>query len=270
MIQSARRTVNVYRAVATTGAKTRLTYNWWVWADVVLTIFSMVIFVYFWDAVYASTATLGGLTLDQTINYVLWARILSPLVGTELIFFFGHAIREGQIAVELTRPLDMQSRVAMESFAQLAVFMAQRLPLVLVAWLFLGLQLPRDPAQWVAFIISVVLGQCVLFMFDWILACLAFYVTEIWGMSVFRFALGSFFGGALIPLAMMPVWLQNLARLMPFAQALAVPLGFLTGITPTSEAPRAWLIQIIWLVVLVPASRWVFSRAVRKVTVQGG
>jgi ABC-2 type transport system permease protein len=270
VIRSLRSNFGIYRAVATTEAKTSLAYNWWVWADVVLTIFSMVIFVYFWNAVYASTATLGGLTLEQTINYILWARILAHLVNTRLIFYFGTAIRQGQIAVELTRPLDLQARVAMESYAGRAVDLVQRLPLVIVAWLFLGLQIPTDPAQWIAFLISLVLGQGVIFMFDWMLACLTFYVTEVWGMAVVRAALGSFFGGALIPLAMMPVWLQSLAGLMPFAQAFSVPLGFLSGITPASEAPRAWLIQVIWLIVLFPISRWVFSRAVRKVTVQGG
>jgi viologen exporter family transport system permease protein len=270
VIQSLRRTFNIYRAVAATEAKASLAYNWWVWADIVLTIFQMVIFIYFWNAVYASTATLGGLTLDQTINYILWARILAPLVETRLLFFFGYNIRLGQIGIELTRPLDLQARMVMETYARLAMFIVQRFPLVLVAWLFLGLQLPRDPAQWAAFLVSLVLGQGVLFMFDWILACLAFYVTEVWGMSVVRVAIGSFFGGALIPLVMMPVWLQNIARLMPFAQALSVPVGFLTGITPAAEAPRAWLIQVVWLVVLTFASRRVFDVAVRKVTVQGG
>jgi ABC-2 type transport system permease protein len=95
-------------------------------------------------------------------------------------------------------------------------------------------------------------------------------VTETWGLSVVRVALGSFFSGALIPLAMMPLWLQKIAAILPFAQALSVPVSFLSGITPVSEAPRALLIQFIWLIVLTIASRWFFSIAIRKVTVQGG
>jgi ABC-type uncharacterized transport system permease subunit len=57
---------------------------------------------------------------------------------------------------------------------------------------------------------------------------------------------------------------------MPFAQALNVPVGFLSGITPASEAPRLLLIQVVWLVVLFVASRRFFGVAIRKVTVQGG
>jgi ABC-2 type transport system permease protein len=270
MIHSLRRNVNIYRAIGATEAKAGLAYNWWVWADFVLSIFSMVIFVYFWNAVYADTTTLGGLTLNDTINYILIARILSPLVESRLIFFFGFMIRTGQVAVELTRPVDMQGRVAMEGYARLGVSMIQRIPLFLIAVLFLGLELPTDPAQWVAFAVTLLLGGLVLFMFDWLFACLAFYVTETWGLSVVRVALGSFFSGALVPLAMMPLWLQKIAAILPFAQALSVPVSFLSGITPVSEAPRALVIQFIWLIVLTIASRWFFNIAIRKVTVQGG
>jgi len=270
MIQSLRRNLSIYSAVAEMAAKTRLAYNMWVWADFVVTIVSMIVFVYFWRAVYAGTATLGGLPLSQTISYILLARLLSPLVETRTIFFFGFMIRQGQIAVELTRPLDMQLRIMVETFAELLVFLVQRLPLFLLAWLFFGMRLPTNPALWAVFFISLVLGQGVIFLFDWMFACLAFYVTETWGLSVVRVGVGSFFSGALLPLAMMPGWLQNIAAAMPFAQALSVPVSFLSGISTVADAPRLWLIQIAWLLALLLLSRIVFIISVRKVTVQGG
>jgi ABC-2 type transport system permease protein len=270
MIKSLRRNVSVYAAIASTAAKTRLAYNMWVWADFFVTIISMFIFVYFWRAVYANTATLGGLTLAQTINYILLARLLAPLVETRIIHSFGFMIRQGRIAVELARPLDLETKTMVETFAELATFLVQRLPLLLIAWLFFGLQLPANPAIWMVFFISLIFGQAVLFLFDWIFACLAFYITETWGLSVVRVGVGSFFSGALVPLVMMPDWLQRVAAAMPFAQAMSVPVSFLSGITPLTDAPRLWLIQIVWLAALFVLSRVVFSIAVRKVTVQGG
>jgi ABC-2 type transport system permease protein len=270
MIQSLKRGISIYSAIAAMAAKTRLAYNMWVWADLVVTIVTMIVFVYFWRAVYAGTSTLGGLELSQTITYILLARLLAPLVETRTIFFFGFMIRQGQVAVELTRPLDMQARFMIESFSEMLVFLVQRLPLFLVASLFFGMRLPADPALWMAFFISLFLGQAVLFLFDWMFACLAFYVTETWGLSVVRVAAGSFFSGALVPLVMMPAWLQNVAATLPFAQALAVPVSFLSGIHTPADAPRLWLIQIVWLLALLVLSRLVFSIAVRKVTVQGG
>jgi ABC-2 type transport system permease protein len=270
ILRSIRRGLDIYAAVASMAAKARLVYNWWVWADFVMTIVSMIVFVYFWRAVYAGTASLGGLVLSQTITYILLARSLAPLIDTRMIFSFGYMIRTGQVAVELTRPLDLQLRVSVESLAEAGVFLVQRLPIFLIAWLFFGLTLPGDPALWAAFFVSLVLGLGVILLFDWCFACLAFYVTETWGLSVVRIGVGAFFGGTLVPLAMMPGWLQDVAAVMPFAQVLAVPISFLSGISTLADAPRVWSIQLAWLAGLLVASRWIFSVAVRKVTVQGG
>jgi ABC-2 type transport system permease protein len=265
-----RRIVSLYSAIAAMAVKTGLAYTLWVWAALITQVLAMIVFVYFWRAVYAGQSTLGGLTLTQTLNYILLARILSPLVETRLIFHFGFLVRQGQFAIEFTRPLDLQARYFAEGLAEVASYFIQRLPLFVIAALFFGLSLPSDPALWLAFGISLLLGYGVLFFFDWTFASFAFYSTETWGLSVVRVGAAAFFSGSLVPLSMMPEWLQTVAAALPFAQALAVPLSFLSGIATLAEAPRLWLIQLTWLVGLWAVSRWFFSVASRKVTVQGG
>ncbi len=272
MIQACRRQISIYAAVAAMEAKLYLAYNYYVVVEYVLQILSMIIYVYFWQAVYAGAAspTLGGLTLQQTINYILLARILAPLLETRTIFRFGHLVRSGDFAIELVRPTDFLTRQYVEQFTGIGIFFVQKAPLFVLAWAAFGLQLPADPAAWGAFAVSMLLGQSVLFFFDWIFACLAFYSTETWGLSMVRTGVAAFFSGALVPLVMMPGWLQEVAAAMPFAQALAVPAAFLSGVTSVADAPRVWLGQLAWLVGLAAVSRLVFSVAVRKVTVQGG
>jgi len=67
MIQSLRRQVNIYGAIA---AMVRRVFGVQrlVWMQFVVQILSMMIFVYFWRAVYVGASTLGGLDLQQTIN----------------------------------------------------------------------------------------------------------------------------------------------------------------------------------------------------------
>jgi viologen exporter family transport system permease protein len=270
MTHSIRRTFNIYSAIAAIVPQQFLAYSIWVWMQYVVQILSMTIFVYFWRAVFANTSTLGGLNLQQTLNYILLAQILMPVIETRDVFRFGFLIRSGQVAIELLRPLDFQLRFYVENLAFLAIFVVQKLPLFLIAWLVFGLQLPADPLAWGAFAISLILGQSALFFFDWTFACLAFYSTETWGLSVLRVGVGTFFSGALIPLTMMPGWLATLANALPFAQAIYIPISFFSGITPVTSAPQVWLIQLFWLVGLVAISRWVFGIALRRVTVQGG
>ena len=260
----------VYGAVLAMVPKFYTAYRAWVWMEFVVQVMAMVALYFFWQAVYASGGTLGGLTFQQTINYVMIAQLLMPLVENRLIYNFGWMIREGQVAIDLLRPIDFQARFYVEAVGTLALNLLLKAPLLIIAVIFFQVQLPRDVATWLVFVVSLILGHAVMFFFDWIFACLAFYSTETWGLSVVRIAVVTFFSGALFPLQMMPEWLQAVARVLPFAQSVYVPVSFLSGVTPISAAPQAWLVQGIWLVGLGLASRLFFNRSIRKVTVQGG
>ncbi len=270
MRRTLRRIISVYGAFAAMEPKFFLAYNLWFWAQFIIQIASMTIFVYFWRAVYASSTTIGGLNLGQTLNYILLAQVFVGLVQNRQIFFFGSIIRNGQLAIELVRPVDFQGRQYAKELADVGIDLITKLPLVVLAIVAFGLQLPSNPLVYIVFLLSLVLGQAVLFFFDWIFACLAFYSTETWGLSVVREGLALFFSGALVPLAIMPGWLQTVANALPFAQALYVPVSILSGITPLANAPQLLLLQLAWLIGLGLLSRLVFNVAVRVITVQGG
>lgn len=174
------------------------------------------------------------------------------------------------IGIELLRPLDFQAASYVSTLGFMATSLLTQLPLAIVAWLLFRFQLPRDPLVWLAFVTTLLLGNGVLFFFDWLLGCVSFYSTESWGLSVLRFGVATFFSGSLVPLTMMPEWLRTLATALPFAQALYMPVSVLGGITPLADVPRIWLLQLAYLLGLGLLSRLVFRLSVRKVTVQGG
>jgi ABC-2 type transport system permease protein len=109
-----------------------------------------------------------------------------------------------------------------------------------------------------------------MFFFNWFLACFTFYTTEIWGLGVLVDGMTFFLSGALVPLVMMPDWIRTIVLSIPFAQALAVPVGLLAGITPLRDAPHIWFVQILWILGMWILSTLFFRVAVRKITVQGG
>lgn len=259
-----------YRAILGSVPKLYMAYRAWFWAFLFVQVLSLTIFVFFWRAIYADRETLAGLARQQTLNYIMWGQILLPLVQSAFVFRMGQMLVDGQFAMELLRPMDAQTRYYIESFGFLLVQVVQRLPLVVFAWWVFGLQLPKDVGTWSAFLLALLLGHAVIFAFDWIFSCLAFYTTESWGLAMAQQGLATFFSGALVPLAIMPVWLQKVTLSMPFAQAIYVPASIVSGITPLSDVPRLLSIQLLWIVGLVLISRLVFRVAVRRVTVQGG
>jgi len=259
-----------YTALAGMETKTFLVYHWSVVVDLIKNLIATIVFVYFWRALYAQTPAIAGLSLDATLAYVLLARIFQPLGSFMLVSEFGHQMRQGALAHIQLRPLDIQLAYYVQNLASVVVALGRQLPVALVALLVFRLRLPTNPAVWGVFILSALLGRSVLFCFDYILGCVAFYTTSAWGLGFAIFGLSLFVGGGLVPLVMLPDWLRPIVLNTPFAQAFYVPISLLSGVAPLSQAPRLLLIQFLWLLGLAPLSRLVFAVAIRRVTVQGG
>jgi ABC-2 type transport system permease protein len=270
MIQTARRDLSVYGAFIAMMPKVFMAYQVWFWVGLVLNIISMAILVYFWRAIYNDTSTISGLGLNQTLTYILLAFIFMPLTSIDVVWEIGSNVREGTIIHHLLRPINFQGMNYAQSLGILVTRLLLQLPMVVAAVLLFGLRFPTDLATWLAFIVSALLGYTVMFFFTWLLACLTFYTTEVWGLGVLIEGMNFFLSGALVPLVMMPEWIRTIVLSIPFAQALAVPVGLLTGITPLSEAPRVWFVQILWILGMWLISALFFRVAVRKITVQGG
>lgn len=270
MIAAWGRRLTVYRALVEVTIKQRLVFTLWFWSSLLLRLIAMTVFVYFWRGVYGSATELSGLNLQTTLNYILMAQIFDALTDTMMIWEFGYNQREGGIAHILLRPLDVQFSYYIISLANSLGQLAENIPMVVAAMVLFGLTWPGDLAVWGAFLVAALLGRTVMFLFDWLLSSFTFYTTEVWGLGILVWGVSLFFGGALVPLAMLPDWLRSVVLALPFAQTLAIPMQILSGITPVSEAPGLWLTQLAWIVGLAVVGRFAFSRAIRKVTVQGG
>jgi ABC-2 type transport system permease protein len=260
---------SIYAAFGVTVAKRALAYNSWVYAQVFVQAITMLVMVYFWSAIYENRATVGGQTLVQTLNYILITRLIAGFGETDLIHTFDRLIGRGDFVIELLRPVDFQSNQLVEVASSWLTQMVLRWPLLPLALLF-GLQLPQNPAIYLAFLLSMILGALIIFFFDFLLACLNFITLEGWGLSVMRGGLASFLSGALIPLTLMPDWLRTICEFVPFSQAIFVPAALLSGTLPLERLPATLGIQLLWLVGLFFLSRWVFARSIRKITIQGG
>jgi len=270
MIRRLLREPGKYLAISTMVPKVFMAYQLWFWIGLILSTIAMAILYFFWRAVYGGTADIAGLSLGTTLTYILLAQVFRPLTDIDLIFEFGFNLREGGIVHQLLRPLNFQLMYYAQNLGNLGTQLLLQIPMALVATFVFGLRWPTDPAVWAAFLVSALLGYTSYFFFVYIVASLTFYTTEVWGLGVLFNGMAIFLSGSLVPIAMMPGWLQTLVLSIPFAQALAVPINILTGITPLAQVPSVWLTQLVWVAGLWLASNLVFRLALRRVTVQGG
>jgi len=224
-----------------------------------------------WNAVYATRAEVGGYGWAEMKSYLVVSLFMSALVSMSSEFRISRQIRTGNIAIELLRPVDYQK-------ASLAITLGNSLSEgVLVAVACVGFALafgatqgPPDALSWLGFAAASLVSFATKFLLVYVFGLVCFWTQSLMGVSWLRKACTDFFSGALIPLAFFPPWLRSLADALPFRAIVWVPASAFSGRLRGIELLRSLALGVAWVVALWFLGRLVWSRAMRKVTIQGG
>jgi ABC-2 type transport system permease protein len=226
-------------------------------------------------AFYSSSDLEPPISLPQLVTYV-WlqqsflAFIMLWYRDDELF----RLITTGNIAYELCRPGELYGFWYAKLLAQrMAGALLRCLP-ILVAASFLPspyrMMLPPDFLSGVLFIISLLLGLLVLVAISMFIYISVFYTMSPYGSLLMFTVVGEFLAGMIIPVPLMPEWLQDVVYLFPFSWTADFPFRVYSGHFSRTEAAIGILLQLVWLVVLVTTGRRLMLRALRRVVVQGG
>ena len=224
MIRTARRRrlrliVLKYGAITLMNLQNQLANVWDALGRAVFIVLIMFIFVQLWTAVYESqgTAEIAGLTLADTIWYFLIAEMI------ELGKFrhdqsISEEVKDGSIAYTLVRPYNYLAYHFFngmgESLVKMGLIFLLGLPVVLI---YAGL--PAITLQgFVAFLLVLLLALLLDFCMASSIGLLAFVVEDTFPFRLIYQKLIFILGGLLIPLDFLPLWLQRIARLLPFSQ----------------------------------------------------
>ncbi len=180
-------------------------------------------------------------------------------------------MRTGSVAYELLRPLDLYLLWFSRALAwRTAPTLLRSIPLFAIAALFFGLQLPANwtaAAGWmVATLLAILLSSAISTLQN--LSLLWTIAGE--GVAYLSFAAVVIFSGMMIPLPLFPDWAQAAIKLLPFRGLCDVPFRIYAGHIPPSEYLHELALQSVWIVGLIILGRWVLSRGVRRLVVQGG
>lgn len=265
------RLVRLYAAVAVSSFRRYATYRVATAAGVFTnTVFGFIVAATF-VALWSQRPHLGGYDEAQALTYVWTGQALLAavaLMGGGALEDLQARIRTGDVAVDLYRPVDLQSWWLAADLGRAAFHLLGRgvVPMTVGALAF-DLALPTDPWRWAVFVVSVWLAVVLAFGLRYLLALSTFWLLDGDGLNTVGSLVGIFFSGLLLPLNVFPGALGEVARALPWAGMLQVPADVLLGETDTVEA---LVFQAVWAVVLLAAGRLLQSVATRRVVVQGG
>lgn len=251
-----------YRAAAYAGIATQFFFGF--------------IFIMVFEAFYANASMdTAQISLSEVVAYswlkqAFLAFIALWLRDNELF----QLITSGNIAYELCRPNGIYSLWYAKLLAQrLSSALLRCLPILAVAVVLpkpYRLALPPDLASFLLFVVSLLLGLLLIVSLSMLIYISVFITMSPAGSLLLFSVFGEFLAGMIIPVPLMPDWLQRIVYVLPFHWTVDFPFRVYTGHIPHADAAVGLLFQLAWLAALVTFGQWSMNKALRRLVVQGG
>jgi ABC-2 type transport system permease protein len=222
-------------------------------------------------AVDSAGGTLAGYDKGSISAYVWLSQGLLGAIQLNGAADVGDRVRTGDIAVDFTRPVDVQTWHLAEDLGRAAYTLIPRgIPSVLVGALTVGLTLPATAWPYLLGALSIVLGVTLSFYCRFAVNVLGFWLLDTRGLRTLYMVVSTFLAGLYVPVALFPPWLHTLAYATPFPSILQVPIDVFSGRVVGADAVSAVALQCFWVAVACLAGRLLTTAGRRKLVVQGG
>ena len=263
--------MSVYLAIAVKSFQKHLTYRAANLAGIITNMFFGAVYVFVYVALFEGRTTVGGLDVRDAVTYVVLTQALLMAMSAFGNRELSESIMKGQIASDLSRPLDFYLYWAAIDLGRAVYYLIFRgIPTFAIGLILFGARLPASPAAAVAFVICLAAGMVVSFAFRFIPNSLAFWTTDARGINNLANTVILFFSGFIVPINFFPPVLRSLVLLLPFSALANLPVNVYLGNVTGPELAQALVLQAAWIVALVIGGRALLRRLVTRLTVQGG
>jgi ABC-2 type transport system permease protein len=213
---------------------------------------------------------INGITAGEfAAYYIVWTlvRNMNVVFGAP---FWEWRIREGRMSQELLRPLHpLHNDIAWFAGSKFVLIL---LWLPIAAGLTIAFEPTIDPTALEVVVFSFAIWGAYLLrtMLQSTLGMLCFWTTR--GAAIFDLYMTTelMLSGRLVPLPLMPDWVETLAAFLPFQWAFFFPIDALVG-----DRSTAWLVgglgmQLLWILIGLALFRLAWRSAIKRFSAVGG
>lgn len=230
-----------------------------------------VIYLVVWSTIAEQQGgEVGGYTAGTfAAYYIVWTLVRNMnIVFTP--FGWEWRIREGNLAMELMRPMHpIHSDIAFFAGWKFVVILLW-LPLAaFLTWVFK----PAFDFTWMealVFFIAIWGAYLIRTMVLSLLGMITFWTTRVSAIFELYFGLELILSGRLVPLTLMPEWVQNLSNYLHFRWTFFFPIEVLVGSMSPQELWTGVGMQILWITIGASILSLVWRLAIRQFSAVGG
>jgi ABC-2 type transport system permease protein len=210
-----------------------------------------------------------GITTGQfAAYYIVWT-----LVRNMNIVFTPYGwewrIREGELSASLLRPLHPIHEDIAGFAGWKVVTIILWLPIAAVLWLAFDPEFDVRAAEIAAFCVAIWGAYLIRTMFLSALGMVTFWTTRVSALFELFIGLELLLSGRLVPLPLMPDWVEDVANVLPFKWSFYFPIETLVGDLSNRELLEGLGIQLLWIVLLTGLFLVVWRFAVRRYSAVG-
>ena len=218
---------------------------------------------------YGNSSTALALSMEQTISYIWLAQAMLRIVPWHSDAEIDKLFHDGNIAYELTRPIDLYTGWFFRCLAlRTAPVLLAGIPLWIISWAFMDLHAPPNMDCAIRFAFGLV-GACfVSTAYTTLITVINFWTTSSAGISRLMPYIVGLFSGIVVPLPLLPEWIQPLFYYQPFRALFDTPVRLYLG--QSTSLVEALVHQVCWVLIFIATSRLLLKRILKHVTVQGG
>ncbi|QGQ98146.1 ABC transporter permease [Paenibacillus psychroresistens] len=233
------------------------------------------VYIMIFVAFYSQSSDAQPISLQNLVAYMWMQQAFLSFIA---LWFRDNTIFQmittGNIAYEMCRPCNIYELWYAKLLAQrVSSALLRCFPIIIVAFFLpqpFRLILPPSPVNFLLFLVTMTLGVFVIVSISMLI-----YISVFWTMSPIGSILmiavaGEFFSGMIIPIPLMPTWLQNIVYILPFRLTADFPFRVYSGQIPVDKALWGILIQLVWLAALLVIGKLSMRKALQQVVVQGG
>lgn len=228
-----------------------------------------IVYLIVWRTVAQQAGSIGGYGVDEfTSYYIVWTlvRVFNLALAPGAWDWW---MRTGRIANDLLHPVSPYHRSLADMAGAKVVWILVWVPVALFLVILFRPQLSPTPFELVTFFVVAWAGYLIRFNLLWALGLVSFWTTRAQALVEVVVAMELLLSGRLVPMAVMPEWVQTVSAWLPFQWTFLFPIEVLIGQRTTSEIWTGMATQAGWIAVTGLGIVMLWRSALRRFTAVG-
>ncbi|MDH3307582.1 MAG: ABC-2 family transporter protein [Acidimicrobiia bacterium] len=228
-----------------------------------------IVYLIVWRTVAQQAGSINGYGVEEfTSYYIVWTlvRVFNLALAPGAWDWW---VRSGRISNDLLHPIDPYHRNLAGMAGAKVVWIAVWVPVAAFLVLLFRPEFSPNLLEASTFLVAAWAGYVVRFNVLWVLGLVSFWTTRAEALVEVVVAMELLLSGRLVPMAVMPPWVQAISAWMPFKWTFEFPIELLIGQLSAAEIWRGLGMQLLWMAISGSAIVLVWKRAIRKFTAVG-